>query len=92
MKTRSRWRYLFGAAVITVAAALILAVFSLLSVTAKTNLSLGETREKRFGWRYEVLTDEGARPYVPVFEDWYFQLPEDTRAVRITRVMTEDIP
>ncbi len=92
MKKRSRGRYLLGAAVIAAVAALVLIVFSLLSVTTKTDLSLGDTQERRFGWRYEVLTDDGPRPYEPVFEDWYFQLPEDTRAVRITRTMTEDIP
>ena len=91
MKKRSRGRYLLGAAVIAAVAALVLIVFSLLSVTTKTDLSLGDTQERRFGWRYEVLTDDGPRPYEPVFEDWYFQLPEDTRAVRITRTMTEDI-
>ncbi len=93
MKEHSGRRYLLGTAVILAVAALILAVFSLLSVTARTDLSLGDTQERRFGWRYEVLTDEGARPYEPVFENWvYLQLPEDTRAVRVTRVMTEDIP
>ena len=74
-------------------AVLILAVFSLLSVTEKTDLALGDTEDRRFGWRYGVLTEVGARPYEPVFEDrYYLQLPEGTRAVRITRTMTETIP
>ena len=42
---------------------------------------------------YELLTDGGVRPYEPAFLNrFYIQLPEDTRAVRITRVMPEDIP
>ncbi len=93
MKRNTRRRYLLGAAVILAVAALILVVFSLLSMTDKNDMALGDKETERFGWSYELLTDEGVRPYDPVFLNWYYiQLPEDTRAVRITRVMTEDIP
>ena len=93
MKDDPKRRYLPGAAILVAVAALIFVVFSLLSVTEKEDLALGDSEEWRFGWRYEVLTDDGVRPYEPVFEDgFYLQLPEDTRAVRITRTMTEDIP
>ena len=92
MKGLSRGRYLFGAAVLLAVAALLLAVFSLLSVTDKTDLSLGDTQARRFGWRYEVLAGDAA-DYEPVFSDGYtLELPEGTEAVRITRTMTEDVP
>lgn len=93
MKRNTKRRYLLGAAVILAVAALILVVFSLLSMTDKNDMALGDKETERFGWSYELLTDEGVFPYEPVFLNWYYiQLPEDTRAVRITRVMTEDIP
>ena len=93
MKKAAGRRVIVGAAAMVVAAALILAVFSMLSVTDKADQSLGDTEDIRFGWRYEVLTDDGARAYEPAYVDRFdLRLPEDTRAVRVTRTMTEDVP
>ena len=92
VKRLSGRRYVLGVAATVVVAALILAVFSLLSVTEKTDIALGDTEDRRYGWRYEILTGE-ARAYEPVFANQFtLQLPEDSQAVRITRTMTEELP
>lgn len=92
MKGLSKRRYLLGAAAVIAVAALVLAVFSLLGVTDKTDLFLADRADARHGWRYEILTD-AVREGEPEFQSGYMpQLPEDTQAVRMTRVMTEDVP
>ncbi len=85
-------RYILGFAAVLAVAALVLVVFSFLSVTDRNDMSLGDTEERRHGWRYELLTPDGVRPWEPVYTDGFdLDLPEDTLAVRITRSMTEDI-
>ena len=93
MKSVSRRRYILGAAVMLAVAVLVLAVFSLLSVTDKTDVYIADTQTKRNGWDYEVLDGSGLHGYEPEFSNGYMlSLPEDTEAVRITRTMNEDIP
>ncbi len=92
MERISGRRYIFGVAAALAVAALVLTVFSLLSVTERGDLHLADTRDERCGWRYELL-DGGVREYEPVFSDPYSPtLPAGTEAVRITRTMTEDVP
>lgn len=93
MKSISRRRYVFGAAVMLAVAVLVLAVFSLLSVTDKADIYFADTQTRRNGWDYEVLDGSGLHGYEPVFSNGYtLSLPEDTQAVRITRTMNEDVP
>ena len=92
MDRMSRQRYILGVAAVLAVAALVLVVFSFLSVTDRNDMPLGDTEANRYGWRYELLTPGGAHPWEPVFTDGFdLDLPEDTLAVRITRSMTEDI-
>lgn len=92
MKRISGKRYILGVAAALAVAALVLVVFSLLSVTDRNDMPLGDTEERRYGWRYELLTPGGVQPWEPVYTDGFtLDLPEDTLAVRLTRTMTEDI-
>ena len=102
MEKKSRRLYIGGAALFAAVAVLVAAVFALLCRTDKTDLYLADTRAQRHGWRYELLPDlktletadaPRVQEWEPVFEnDYAVQLPPDTRAVRITRTMTESIP
>ncbi len=93
METEHRKQYIAGTVLLLAAAALVLAVFSLLSRTEKEDIYLGDSPDKRNGWRYELLVDGRVQAYEPVFaDDYVLALPEGTEAVRITRTMEEDIP
>ena len=93
MGKRSRWQYVFGAAVLAAVAALVLVVISLLGVTDKADIYLADTADERSGWRYEILVDGQVQDYEPVFgeKSYPLMLPEGVQAVRISRIMTEDI-
>ena len=93
MEKKSRRLYIGGSALFAAVALLVAVVFTLLCRTDKTDTYLADTRAQRFGWRYTLLSDAGAQDWEPVFEsDYAVQLPPDTRAVRLTRAMTESIP
>ncbi len=93
MNSERRWQYVGGALFAVGAAAVLLAVFSMLSVTHKGDIFLMDRSGERFGWRYELLINGEPRGYTPEFaEDGNaLLLPEGTQAVRITRTMTEEI-
>ncbi len=82
-----------GALLATLVTAFILAVFTMLSQTDWQTIGLGDGSEERHGWRYEILTEAGARDYEPAFapNGYELLLPEGTRAVRISRTMTEAV-
>lgn len=90
MNTRKKTaRVLTGAAVMLAAAGFILTVYSLLGRTEMTDQYLSGDA----GWRYELFSGGEVRPYEPETGEYgYAPLPEGTEAVRITRVMTEQIP
>ncbi len=93
MAAEHRKRYIAGIAALLAAAASILTIFSLLSHTDRKILSLADSLSERFGWQYELLTDNGVKDYEPVFLDEFeLSLPSQTQAVRIRRTLTEDIP
>lgn len=89
MEVRSKTARLFtGAVVLLTVAGFILTVFRLLTRTELEDLYLGENA----GWRYELFSDGEVRAYEPeTGENGRMSLPEDTQAVRITRVMTEQL-
>ncbi len=74
---------------------LILSVFSRMSVTNNIEKYLMDTEDTRYGWSYEIMTDEGVTAVEPEFLDKYTMvLPggEDAKAVKITRTFTETLP
>ena len=80
MSAKHKMQYIFGGALILVLCGFILSVFSLLSRTDKKDLYLMDTRDERFGWRYELLADGQVRDYDPVFEEIYMlSLPVGTQ-------------
>lgn len=82
-------RYFVGTVALLAAAAFILTVFRLLGRTEMEDMLLGEDAE----WRYELLSDGRVRSPGPEMGAYdRVPLPEGTEAVRITRVMTEQIP
>ena len=90
MAREHKIRYIAGTAALLAAAAFILTVFSLLSRSNRQTLSLTDSSSERFGWQYELLTDEGAQDYEPVFSDEHdLSIPAGTQAVRIRRTLTE---
>lgn len=93
MAAERRKQYIAGGAVILAVAAVILAVFSLLSRTDDKDLYLADFQDQRCGWCYEVLLDGRVQDYEPVFASEYqLSLPEGIEAVRTSRVMAEDVP
>lgn len=93
MKKGIDWRYPGGAVLVLATVAAVFAVFFLLCTPVTVDRSLTETAVERLGWRYELFRSGDVRAWEPVFgEDGFVSLPEGTDAVRITRVMTEDIP
>lgn len=81
--------FFIGMAALLAAIGFILTVFQLLSRTEMADSYLGRDA----GWRYELFSGGVVRPYEPeIREHGYAPLPEGTRAVRATRVMTEQIP
>lgn len=93
MNTNLRWRYAAGSALVAAVVVFLLMVFYLLGHTDLDDRFLMDTRSQRFGWRYELLVNDRTQPYEPAYDGEYLLLlPEGTQAVRISRIMTEDIP
>lgn len=93
MKERRSFELWAGWALILIAAALILSIFSMLSQTDLWAVYLNDTAQERAGWRYEVLAGGTVTEVQPVFPDeWSAYLPgEGIEAVRMSRVMTEEV-
>lgn len=95
MNAERRKRGLLAAAILlTIAgAAVIVAVFSLMSRTEHMTVYLWENASERRGWSYEVLSDGKVTPAEPVFPDeWSAYLPaEAAEAVRMRLTMTDDM-
>lgn len=96
MGRRLDWRTIGGAAALLAAAAVLLAAFFLMGRPSAEEMSLTDLPDERFGWSYELLKDGEVQPYEPAFgENGYWvsklKLPEGTDAVRMGRVMAEDM-
>ncbi len=94
MGQRRDWRCAVGVALALCIAAVILAAFSLMSRVGREELYLADSAQQRFGWRYELLVGDRVQAYEPAFAEGVRvpELPEGTRAVRITRTLAEEIP
>ncbi len=94
MQKRTDIKTVCGAAALLAVMAVLLAAFSLMGRVNVEEQPLRDWSDGRFGWSYEVMTNGEVRPYEPQFQEDEFTLalPEGTTAVRITRVMEEEIP
>lgn len=95
MQKRADIKTVCGAAALLAVVAVLIAAFSLMGrVGVEEEHFFHDWANGRFGWSYEVLVNGTARPYEPQFQEDEFTLalPEGTTAMRITRVMEEEIP
>lgn len=92
-RTKGRFSYFIGIAVILLAVLLIGGIYTILSQTSQANIYLGDTRDESNGWEYEVLSENAVQPVEPEYVDEYTQqfTAENISAVKITRTMTETI-
>ncbi len=93
MQERTDIKTICGVAALLAIVAALLAAFSLLGRVDVQEQTLHDWSDRSFGWSYEVLVDGAARPYEPQFQEngYMLVLPDGTEAVRITRVMEEEI-
>lgn len=90
---RRRGPFWAALALLALAAAFLLAVFSMLGRTELYEIYLRDSAGERSGWRYEILQEGGLRPVEPEFPDeWTAVLPgEAVQAIRMSRTMTEKL-
>ena len=92
MERRKKTAFWGGLCLMAGAAALMLAVFSLLGRTDSQPLYLWESASERCGWRYEMLSEGTVTEVEPEFPDEYSCfLPGPAEAIRMSRTMTEDL-
>ncbi len=93
MRSARPWKYAGGILFLLAVTVFILMVFYALSHTNNRDISLNDTANKKNGWHYEILVNGNVQEYEPVFSDEFVpSFPEGIQAVRISRVLTEDIP
>lgn len=93
MKSKRRIQYFAGIFILLLVVAFVLAVFSMLGRSDKTDLYLADRQSQSYGWSYEVLADGKVSEVTPAFLDEYTMVfPMDAAdAVKITRVFTEEM-
>lgn len=87
-------KYTTGVAVTCALIAIFLYIFMGLAKTDKTDVYISGFGEEDYGWRYEILAEGRVMEAAPqTGEDGLIHFPmEPVQAIRITRVMTEEIP